>query len=335
MIKFRPIKPDETIAVAIPTKNRPSYLAVLLTSLLGQTYTNWTILINDQSDIPVESDDTLKDLFTLIKKTGHDLKIIHTENGWERHQSAMEAVPDSIDLILRIDDDMLPEPDFLRNVLKPFYYFQDAPLAATGGLYPEPKMNPVDLDVNLTDSSWIPRFHEPTWKLQCHYYYNSPEILEVESMSGGAICYRRGAIEDSGGWAINGYSAQAFREESDLSARLVEKGYTMMVTTEALAWHLIAPSGGARNMLKTDKGNFVVSDRSGIESDERLFQSRIKEIIERKGLFSRELMRYKISDLEKNEYRGFPLVTLKGKILKSIERKFLRKLRRLYFYFQR
>lgn len=335
MIKFRPVKPDEKIAVAIPTKNRPSYLAVLLTSLLSQTYTNWMILINDQSEIPVESDDTLKDVFKLIKKKGHDLKIIHTENGWERHQSAMEAVPDSIDFILRIDDDMLPEPDFLRNILKPFYYFPDIPLSATGGLYPEPKMNPVDLDVNLADSSWIPMFHEPTWKLQGHYYYNAPEILEVESLNGCAICYRRRAVEDAGGWAVEGYSDHASKEENDLSARLVEKNYTLMVTTEALAWHLLAPKGGAREFVKTDQGNFIVSGMSGIESDDRLFYARMKGILQKRVSAVGELRRYKISDLEKNEYRSFPLVTLKGKILKSIERKFLRKLKRLYFYFQR
>lgn len=333
MVKLRPIKTDEKIAIAIPTKNRPSYLAVLLASLLNQTYTNFMIVINDQSDSPVERDDALRDLFTLAKTIGHEIKIIRTEGGWKRHQQAMEAVPESIEFILRIDDDMLPDAGFLENILKPFRLFPDRPLAAVGGCNPETKMKPVNLDVNLTDSNWTPTLEEPTWRLQGHYYYNDPQVLEVESLNGGAICYRRGAVEHAGGWAVEGYSDHAFREENDLCARLLEKNYTIMVTTEALAWHLLAPGGGAREFIKTPRGNFLISDKSGIESDNRLFHERMNAILAKRGPAAGEPRRYKISDLEKNVYKGSPLRTLKGRILKIIEGVLLRKVRGLYWYF--
>lgn len=204
MIKPRPIKTGEKIAIAIPTKNRPSYLAVLIASLLNQTYPNFMIVINDQSDSPVEREDTITDLITLARNTGHDLKFIRNTGGWKRHQQAMEAVPEQIEFILRIDDDMLPGPCFLENILKPFYFSPDRPLAAVGGCTPEPHMTPVNLDVNLMDDSWLPRLEDPTWKLQGHYYCNNPEVLEVESLNGAAICYRRSAVEDAGGWAVEG-----------------------------------------------------------------------------------------------------------------------------------
>jgi GT2 family glycosyltransferase len=335
MIELRPIKTDEKIAVAIPTKNRPSYLAVLLASLLNQTYANFIIVINDQSDSPAERDDTLTDLFTLAKNTGHEIKIIRTEGGWKRHQQAMEAVPESIEFILRIDDDMLPDAGFLENILKPFRFFTDRPLAAVGGCNPEPKMKPVNLEVNLADSSWTPTLEEPTWRLQGHHYYNDPEVLEVESLNGGAICYRRGAVEDAGGWAVEGYSDHAFREENDLCARLLEKDYALMVTTEALAWHLLAPGGGAREFIKTPKGNFLISDNSGMESDDKLFNERMKAILAKRGPAAGEPRRYKISDLEKNVYKGSPLRTLKGRTLKVIETSVFRKFRGLYWYFRK
>lgn len=335
MTNLRPIKADEKIAVAIPTRNRPSYLAVLIASLLNQTYTNFMIVINDQSDSSVERDDAITDLTTLARNTGHEVKFIRTGGGWKRHQQAMEAVPEQIDIILRIDDDMLPDARFLENILKPFRFFPDRPLAAVGGCNPEPNVKPVNLDVNLADSSWTSTLEDPTWRLQGHLYYSDPEVLDVESLNGGAICYRRSAVEDAGGWAVEGYSDHAFREENDLCARLLERNYSLMVTTEALAWHLLAPGGGAREFIKTPRGNYIISDTSGIESDNRLFLERMRLIAAKRGPAPSEPMRYRVSDLEKNLYKGSPLRTLKGSALKVIERSVLRKLRGLYWYFKK
>ncbi len=298
MIEVKPLRPDEKIAIAVPTRDRPSYLAVLIACILSQTYTNWMLVINDQSETPVERDHALQDLFNLAKRTGHDVRIIRTEKGSERHQSAMEAVPEDIELILRIDDDMFPEPSFLEKVLKPFRFFPDEPLAAVGGLHPEPGNGPRDLDIALSDPEWIPRFDRPDWRLQGHFYYNSPEILEAESLGGGAILYRRSAVEDAGGWAVPGYSDMAFREESDLCARLYAKGYKMMITTEAIVWHLLAPGGGARKYLKTGKGNIMVSGRGDMASDESVFAETLRGISETGKPSSRGLRRYKLSELE-------------------------------------
>lgn len=280
MDRLRQIKKDEKIAVAIPTKNRPSYLAVLLNSLLNQTFTNFMIVINDQSDSPIERDDAITDLLTVARNIGHEIIIIRTKDGWKRHQQAMEAVPQSIEFILRIDDDMLPDASFIENILKPFHFFADRPLAAVGGCFPVPQAKKANLDLNLAERSFTSTLDELTWKLQGHHYYNDPEVIEVDSLLGGAICYRRKAVEEAGGWAVDGYSDQAHREESDLCARLVEKNYTLMVTTEANAWHLCAPGGGARKYLRTPRGHILVSDTSGTDADDKLFHERMKTILE-------------------------------------------------------
>ena len=324
MIKLRPLSPDEKIAVAVPTRNRPAYLSILISCILNQTYTNWMLLINDQSDTPVDRDHALRDLFNLARRTGHEVRIIRTDKGSERHQSAMDAVPEDIELILRIDDDMFPEPVFLENVLKPFRFFPSEPLAAVGGLHPEPGNGPMDLDIALGDPEWIPRFDKPDWRLQGHFYYNAPEILEAESLGGGAILYRRSAVEDAGGWAAPGYSDVAFREESDLCARLYARGYTMMITTEAIVWHLLAPSGGARKYLKTGTGNIMISDKGDMESDERVFAETLRGISKEVGGSPRELRRYKLSELESGIYKPAGLKP-KGRtlgILKRLMRKY-------------
>jgi GT2 family glycosyltransferase len=336
MIELRPLKDNETIAIAIATKNRPTYLAVLLTSIIQQTYTNWMMVINDQSDVPVEENDTLKDLFALIENTGHPLKTVYSKNGWERHQKSMEAVPESIEFILRIDDDMLPNLSFLESILKPFRFFPNKSLAAVGGCFPEPFMKPIDLDVNLIDPSWVPKFDEPTWKLQGHHYFDARQMIEVETLNGCAICYRRSTVEDVGGWAVEGYSHQAHREESDLCARLFARGYDLMMTTEAIAWHLYAPGGGSREVKKTKHGNFLVSDKRPIEADERLFWERIGQIKANTTILARkELRRYDVGDLESKIYKDLPLVSTKGILLRSFEKTLLSPLRRLWWYFSK
>jgi hypothetical protein len=108
-----------------------------------------------------------------------------------------------------------------------------------------------------------------------------------------------------------------------------------MMTTEALAWHLYAPSGGSREVRKTKEGNFLVSDKRPIEADDRLFQERIRQIISAKAPIHKELRRYEISDLEKKVYKSRPLATLQGKILNLVERRFLRSFRKLLLYFSK
>lgn len=329
---LKQIQEFEKIAVAIPTKNRPSYLAVLLSSLLNQTYKNFMIVINDQSDTPAQRDNAVSDLITLAENTGHEVVIIRTEEGWRRHQQAMEAVPESIEFIMRIDDDMLPEPTFIESILKPFSFFADLKLAAVGGCFPGIHGEIADLDLNLQERSYKTELDDQTWGLQGYQYHNDPEVIEVDSLLGGAICYRRRAVQDAGGWAVEGYSDQAHREESDLCARLMEKGYELMVTTQAVAWHLEAPGGGSRKILKTPSGNILVSDNTDAKSDDQLFNERMRELTNNRTQPVSESKRYKLSQLEKGIIHGTPHRTIVGEVI-SIKRRIEHRIRRIYTRF--
>src|SRR6185295_5433970 len=114
--QLKPLRPDERIAVAIPTKNRPTYLSALLASLVAQSFQNWELIINDSSDPPVQEQGAIRDLLTLITSLGHPVQIIRSETGWDRHQHPMEAAPPEIELIVRVDDDVLLTPRFLEDV---------------------------------------------------------------------------------------------------------------------------------------------------------------------------------------------------------------------------
>src|SRR5215475_2083809 len=303
---LRPLQPDEAIAVAIPTKNRPTYLSSLLASLVEQSFQNWLLIINDSSDSPVQEQGAIRELLALISSRGHPVQIIRTETGWDRHQRAMEAAPPEIELIVRIDDDVLPTPRFLEDLQRPFLLFAERPIAAVGGCTPEPHLKALDLDVALTDTHWAPTVDAPSWQLQGHHY-TAREVLEVESLLGHAMCYRRSALQAVGGWAVTGYSDHAFREETDACMRLRAAGYELLVTTDALAWHLLAPGGGSRTVEKTERGAFVTSDLAELRMDEVVFRMRLEKL-KQQGLSDRALKRYRIADLNVGRTQGFPMI---------------------------
>ncbi len=309
---LRPLQPDERIAVAIPTKNRPTYVAALLASLVEQSFQNWALVINDSSDAPVREQGAVRDLLALITSLGHPVHIIRTETGWDRYQRVMEVVPPEIELIVRIDDDVLLTPRFLADLQRPFRLFADRPVAAVGGCVAEPHRKPLDLDVALTDKSWVPTVDQPTWRLQ-GYHYTTREVLEVESLVGHSICYRRSALQAVGGWAVKGYSDHAHGEETDACMRLRAAGYELLVTTEALAWHLVAPDGGSRSVEKTDHGVFLISDRAEVRMDIVVFRVRLEKL-KQQGLSDRERKRYRIADLNIGRTQGFPMIGWPGRL---------------------
>jgi len=314
--QLRPVAPDERVAVTITTKNRPTYLAALLTSLSQQTYTNWQLVINDQSDMPVNENDTNKDLLTLIEAQGHGIQIIQTKNPCDRYQRVLEAVPAGIEFVHRIDDDVVLSPTYLEKILRPFVYFADRPLAAVGGCLPGPHMRPLSLGKALAQPGWFPRIDKPTWQLQGHGY-EEHEIVEMESLWGCAMLYRRSAVMAVGGWTVPGQSQQIFREDSDMSARLVVAGYELMMTTEALGWHLVAPSGGAREVRKTTQGNVYASHREEYDADDRLFRERIEQFLST-GYRRETFLRYRIADLEQQRQQPRPLVNRLDKVYEVI-----------------
>ncbi len=314
---LRALATDERIAVAIPTKNRPEHLAALLASLFDQTFRNFDIVINDSSDVAVDEHGAIHELIGRLTSLGHTVQTIRTQTGWDRHQRAMQAVAADVELILRVDDDVVLTPPFLDEMRKPFTLFADRPVAAVGGCTPETHLQALDLDLQLTEAGWAPTLDDPSWRLQGHHY-STCEVLEVDSLLGHAICYRRSALEAVGGWAVHGYSDHAYREETDACMRLRAAGYELLVTTAALAWHTYAPRGGSRTVEKTPVGVFMTSDTSELRLDDALFRKRL-DALRNAGLSKRELRRYRLSELDAGRRRALPMIGWCGR-LKALRR---------------
>ncbi len=310
----RPIRPDEPIAVTICTKNRPAYLAALLATLVNQSYPHWMLVLNDQSESPVTAQDSIKDVLQLLRTRGHQVLDFRSSEPRTRYQQALEAVPSGIEFVTRVDDDVLLTPRFLEQILQPYALLPQLRLAAVGPCLPEPHMRPLPLESRLADPAWRPRIDRPTWRLQGHAY-DASEILEVESLWGSAMCYRRSAAMEVGGWTVVGQSEQIFREDSDMSARLLAAGYRLVVSTAALGWHLAAPSGGSREYRKSPSGNVLVTDPRAWQEDDRLFQERVAALLA-SGSPPRATQRYRIADLEAGRIAARPLVSRRGQVLR-------------------
>jgi hypothetical protein len=95
--------------------------------------------------------------------------------------------------------------------------------------------------------------------------------------------------------------------------RLRAVGYELLVTTEALAWHLYEPTGGSRTVEKTGAGVFMTSDTSQLRLDDALFRMRL-EALKKAGLSDRVLQRYRLADLAAGKRRALPMIGWRGRI---------------------
>lgn len=326
---MRPLLAQERVAVTIATKNRPAYLAALLGSLVTQTYAHWDLFINDQSDVSVAETAAVRDLLTVLQNQGHVVKTFASRNATARYQELLDATPPEIEIIHRIDDDVLLAPTYLEGVMRPFYFFPGKPLAAVGGCIGGTTTQTLSLSSALEQPRWYPRIDKPSWRLQGHFYHER-ECIEMESLWGCAMCYRRSAVTDVGGWHVQGQSQQIFREDSDMSARLLTAGYELMVTTDARAWHLVAPEGGSRRVTKTAQGNVFDSHRDEYDADETLFRERLALMMQ--NYQPQPRARYRIADLENNVLRALPLqnrrARIKHNLISALPRPLYHRLRR-------
>jgi len=68
---------------------------------------------------------------------------------------------------------------------------------------------------------------------------------------------------------------------------------------------------------RQERGNFVVFDRHRLETGDKLFNKRLKNL-KRRQVKGVELRRYNISDLEKKIYKSLPMVTITAKIKRAL-----------------
>ena len=251
----------QRVSVTLPTRNRPGYVFQCLSSLLSQTFTDWDLVIVDDSDPRLTEYVEFKFLCQLMEHYGHAVSLFLGEGlgitqSWQRGLEHSESA-----LGQRLEDDVWLEPTYLERLYQ--VITRDENIAAVAGSNPNPFQQPTRIEVDPFPNcmieqkdSLIPIDGQATL-LQTDKTYSVCHLH-------GLFMYRKEAVQRVGGFATH-TSRFGHRDETDLSLRLYFAGYEILVYPRARLWHSEAPHGGSRE--DRDVGERL--------RDETMFQERL------------------------------------------------------------
>ena len=243
---------EHKICILISTKDRATELAMLLQSLIYQTFQNFNVIIVDGSKpVPVYNTHFLMCMINRLRLQGHKLllEVIEASGVCESRQKAVELgikYDEGEDLFLRIDDDTILMPEYLKKLVEGI----DAGYDLVSGLTPQsfspeimrenkfvkPIINKISLNendelLNMGDDCWATFETEET--IPTHHFRSSA-LYKKEIHTKHNINYKLGL------------SNVGFREEAFISLKCINAGLKLAVHTGAKYYHLQTPSGGVR-----------------------------------------------------------------------------------------
>ncbi|MEK7594258.1 MAG: glycosyltransferase [Patescibacteria group bacterium] len=217
-------KPD--ITVAIPTYKREAVLVDTIWALLKQSHDNLELLIVDQSDghLPETQAalDSINDpRFSYVRATPPSLPAARN------FCLKIAEAP----IVLFLDDDIVPDKDLVKYHLLAFDEHPDA--SAVGGRVMQDGF-PVQKEVLRFDEYAI-----------SHGVFTATEAAYTNSFPGGNHSLKVADALSVGGFDSR-YYFNAFREESDMSLKMVRAGMKIYYEPRAEILHLAAHEGGTR-----------------------------------------------------------------------------------------
>ena len=174
---------------------------------------------------------------------------LHPTRGPEQaHQAFLDFIKRTVEIAVRFDDDLLPEPDCMEKMLR---HFEDSTVNCVGGCYP--------------------REGKPVWEggpcggrpspdgdpnhIQFYRWGSWTKPVRVNSLYSGFM-YRVKEMIEAGGF-YTGYSKLGFRGETDATLRLGG----CLVDPEACATHLLA-AGGVRSFTEAERIKLEAHDNA-------------------------------------------------------------------------
>jgi len=245
------------IGVQIITRNRPEYLALLLTSLRVQTVKNFDLFIVNNGDKNLEEYHQITALLNRMNLEGHRIKMVShpaRDIGFLRN-IALDL--DDCEYGVRIDDDSMCEPDMLERLLKVFQAPpDDKPVGCVGPLVPfvhqekqfkplPPKMCRVTKWYDVTDESIF-------------FYNTDKDYVECDHVR-SSMMYRNEVAKKIR--HPEGFGPTGWREETVFSYRFILHGYQNYYAPKAVCWHFAAPSGGGRDAVTDPTNQWFLNDQ--------------------------------------------------------------------------
>ena len=269
---------NKRVSVHITSKDRSSELAILLHSLLNQTYKAFDIcLLDDAFGTPIASNfKFIHDILNRLKLRGHGVQLIRNNISLGVCRARQQLVDEDIwkenPYILRLDDDQILEPDYIQRLVTVIEKNPKCGIAS--GVTPlfsgpdfrrdinnvVPIVNKIELDSNGSIS---------LYNDDCGFLYDGNVVLPADQFRSSALIRRE--LFDKGLTYPKGLSNTGFREEAYLSLRTILLGWRLYIDLGAIAWHAPAMSGGCRS------GDYAARVQIDQNSFERYLKYQFKE----------------------------------------------------------
>jgi len=272
------------VAVLINVKDRPSELALLLQSLRTQTYKSFDVFIlDDCSGTPLTNYHFFNCIANRLKQEGHNVYIQRTDfcegvaKARQKIVDWVKSMPFDYEYYLRVDDDVVLEPNYIEELFEVIYEGYDLASGVTVPMQnPTPVRDPIFLKgvanrVILDENgNYIMNGDD------CGMEYSEKVILPLHHFR--SCCLYKSEIHDKANYCPTPLSWHGFREEQIFSYRILMAGYNMGFNSHAVNYHQMTPSGGERG---TQTNENTLFNQEQLEKFTREHKSILKPIFDR------------------------------------------------------
>lgn len=260
------------VSLQILNANRVGELGELLTSLIYQTYTEWDLILRDESTTPSIKHKHIHDIITRLKCDGHGVIYKHDKSysniGLSRNLCYdLDEFKNS--LIIRIDDDSICEPDYIMKLVRGYQQAvsEGYNVGAVGGLVPyignpviKQKLPKVFNEIVWNNEGEIIKLEDDGGKT---FYFKPNQIIPSHHLR-SSFLFTREAFEackkaNGFGHPVE-YGFNGFREETVLSLEIRWQGFSLF-TVDAIAWHLQAGGGSRQHSPQEYQHLVMVNDK--------------------------------------------------------------------------
>jgi GT2 family glycosyltransferase len=226
-----------TVAVVVPTRNRPARLAVLVRNLMAQTATIDELIVVDQSDTDEGRGLVAAVVAGMAAHRRPALRYV-----WDRTVDGAAAARNrgfdlaTSDVIVCVDDDMVAEPDTLARLLH--HHHRTPDLGAVTPVITNYRP-PGRLQRALTTVFCRGPFRDERQPIYWRWRRYGGALVPVRVLGGGMIAIRRQALGDVR--FDPRYRGASLGEDIDLSWALERRGWRLAIATDARVIHDRAP----------------------------------------------------------------------------------------------
>lgn len=241
------------IEIGFGTLGRWENVAVVLSSLMTQTYENWDLTIIDDSPSPVDLRDShsaIANFFKLMEEKGHRWQVfVGAKKGpqWAR-QKILDNSRSPLTWI--IDDDFF----FMPNTMEILHdVFRDKKVGCAGALIWTPGTPRNFLPPNWKEVKELNGKVLPWIGYGCDQHYvihaSAPNIKEVEHLCGSVMF--RTSIGKKWGWNLN-LSRFGYTCENEFTYRFFKSNYKCLLVPEAIMFHFQTPDALSKRSKEFD-----------------------------------------------------------------------------------